>query len=272
MGLEAHTAVGRRRNEARELGRTAAVDERRPPMTTTIDGANGAGVLRPEWLIERDGTPYILYAGLLALAHARGLKRITTTLVQVPAAANGHVALAAAEVETEQGVFTGIGEAAPGNVPRHLATALPRVAETRAKAQALGDAVNVGLTAFEARAPDAVDALDGDRVPDAPALGARPELVRAAASTEGPDRAPHPGHTVSTWERPALADRVLLGDQPYSRAQIVAGLRRRMRQARVAGLAVPEPVPAEDGPLDDLARYVQALRRRLEAHAPDAPD
>ena len=110
-------------------------------MTTETDAPSGAGALRPEWLLERDGTRYVRYAGLLALAHARGLKRLTTALVQAPAAANGHVAIAAAEVETAQGVFTGLGEAA-----------LPRLAETRAKAQALADAVNVGLPVFEARA------------------------------------------------------------------------------------------------------------------------
>jgi hypothetical protein len=74
-------------------------------------------------------------------------------VVYAPAAANGHVAIAAAEVETDQGVFTGLGEAAPGDGRRPGGTALPRLAETRAKAQALADAVNVGLPVFEARAP-----------------------------------------------------------------------------------------------------------------------
>ena len=82
-------------------------------MTTETDAPGGVEGLRPEWLLERDGTRYVRYAGLLALAHARGLKRITTALVQAPAASNGHVAIAAAEVETAQGVFTGLGEAAP---------------------------------------------------------------------------------------------------------------------------------------------------------------
>jgi phosphatidylserine/phosphatidylglycerophosphate/cardiolipin synthase-like enzyme len=161
MGGEDTTAVVRRLerlDEARWTGPApapapAAVDERRPLMTTEPDGARGAGGLRPEWLLDRDGTRYVRYAGLLALAHARGLKRITTTLVQAPARANGHVAIAAAEVETDQGVFAAIGAAALGDVRRQMAPALPRLAETRAKAQALADAVNVGLPVFEARAP-----------------------------------------------------------------------------------------------------------------------
>jgi hypothetical protein len=111
---------------------------RRPPLMTETESPRGTRDLRPEWLLERDGTRYVRYAGLLALAHARGLKRITTALVQAPDVANGHVAIAAAEVETTQGVFTGLGEAT-----------LPRLAEMRAKAQALADAVNVGLPVFE---------------------------------------------------------------------------------------------------------------------------
>ena len=121
--------------------------------TTETERPGEAGDLRPEWLLEHDGTRYVRYTGLLALAHARGLRRISTALVQAPAAANGHVAIAAAEVETDQGVFTALGEAAPGAGSRPGSTALPRLAETRAKAQALADAVNVGLPVFEARAP-----------------------------------------------------------------------------------------------------------------------
>jgi hypothetical protein len=56
--------------------------ERRPPLMTETEGTGGAGGLRPEWLLERDGTRYVRYAGLLALAHARGLRRITTEPVK----------------------------------------------------------------------------------------------------------------------------------------------------------------------------------------------
>lgn len=232
-------------------------------MTTESDGpdgTSGAGDLRPEWRIERDGTCSIRSAGRLALAHARGLTRSTTTLVQRPAAANGRVAIVAAEVETVQGVFTGLGEVAPGDGHCPPATALPRLAETRAKAQVLADAVNVSLPPFEAR-PD-------DDSPEAAAAGAGPEPMRTAADPARAEQASRPDHVSSPPERQELADQVRLGDQPYSREQIVAALRRRVRQTREAGLPVPAPVPAEDGPLSDLAGYVQALRRRLEEHLP----
>jgi hypothetical protein len=46
-------------------------------------------------------------------------------------------------------VFAGIGDANPGNVNRRIAPHLIRMAETRAKARALKDSVNVGIVALE---------------------------------------------------------------------------------------------------------------------------
>ncbi|HET6318470.1 MAG TPA: hypothetical protein VFG86_18610, partial [Chloroflexota bacterium] len=98
---------------------------------------------------ERNGRSFVLYAGLLDLAHERGLKAVTTTLVQIPSELNGNVAIVHATVETTQGTFTGLGDAAPDNVSRMMVPHLIRMAETRAKARALRDAVNVGVTALE---------------------------------------------------------------------------------------------------------------------------
>jgi hypothetical protein len=116
-------------------------------MTDT--GQTGQHGLKKEFTVERDGKTFVLYAGLLDMAHTRGLKAITTTLVQIPNELNGNVAICHATVEIEQGTFTGIGDAAPTNVNRMMAPHLIRMAETRAKARALRDAVNVGVTAVE---------------------------------------------------------------------------------------------------------------------------
>jgi hypothetical protein len=113
-----------------------------------------------EWFINQQGRDYVLYTGLLASAHDKGLRSITTTLVQVPSDLNGHVAICHATVETEQGTFTGLGDASPTNVNRMMVNALIRMAETRAKARALRDAVNIGVTAF-AELPEH-DGHDGD--------------------------------------------------------------------------------------------------------------
>ena len=105
--------------------------------------------MREEYMIERGGRRFVLYAGLLEEAHARGLRSIETELLQVPGVENGEVAIAKAVVRTEEGKFSGIGDAAPGNVSRAIVPHIIRMAETRAKARALRDAINVGVTALE---------------------------------------------------------------------------------------------------------------------------
>jgi hypothetical protein len=105
--------------------------------------------VKKEFIVNRQGKDFVLYAGLLDQAHREGLKRITTKLLQAPLDENGHLAICYAEVETEKGVFSGIGDASPDNVGRMIATHIVRMSETRAKARAMRDAINVGVTAFE---------------------------------------------------------------------------------------------------------------------------
>lgn len=105
--------------------------------------------MRDEYMIERQGKRFVLYAGLLEEAHSRGLRSIETELLQVPSSENGDVAIVRAVVRMEDGKFSGIGDAGPQNVGRMIAPHLIRMAETRAKARALRDAINVGVTAFE---------------------------------------------------------------------------------------------------------------------------
>ncbi len=106
--------------------------------------------IRDEHFIERQGKRMVLFAGLLDQGHQQGLKSIDTELIQAPGQDNGSVAIVKAVVELEDGRrFSGIGDASPENVGRMIAPHLLRMAETRAKARALRDAVNVGVTAFE---------------------------------------------------------------------------------------------------------------------------
>jgi predicted amidohydrolase YtcJ len=105
--------------------------------------------MREEFLIQRQGKTLVLYAGLLSEAHERGLRSIETELLQVPTSQNGEVAIVKATVLTEEGRFDGLGDASPENVGKQMRPHLIRMAETRAKARALRDAINVGVTAFE---------------------------------------------------------------------------------------------------------------------------
>lgn len=117
--------------------------------------------MREEFLITRQGKQYVLFAGLLDEAHQKGLRGIDTELVQVPTAENGTVAVVKATVEMEDGrTFSGIGDASPDNVGRNIVPHIIRMAETRAKARALRDAVNVGAVALE-------ELSEGDDAPPA---------------------------------------------------------------------------------------------------------
>jgi hypothetical protein len=109
--------------------------------------------LSREHVIEQHGRRYVLFSGLLSLAHEEGLTRVTTTLVQIPNDGNGNVAICHATVETTKGSFDGIGDASPTNVGRAIVPHLIRMSETRAVARAFRVAVNVG----EALADDPSD-------------------------------------------------------------------------------------------------------------------
>jgi len=90
-----------------------------------------------------------LYKGLLAKAHEEGLSSIRTSQLQFATDENARVAISKARVTTSKGTFEGIGDASPENVPPHILPHLNRMAETRAKARALRDAVNIGVVSFE---------------------------------------------------------------------------------------------------------------------------
>src|SRR5215213_646071 len=161
--------------------------------------------MRDEFLITRQGKQYVLFAGLLDEAHSRGLRGIDTELVQVPDDANGSVAIVKATAEMEDGRrFSGIGDASPENVGRNIVPHLIRMAETRAKARALRDAVNVGATALE-------ELSDGDDAPPASPSASfggassrgRPTPIRAQRPPIEEDSPARPVEDNGQAERPA---------------------------------------------------------------------
>ncbi len=102
-----------------------------------------------DYIINRRGTDYALYEGLLSEAHRQGLRGIDARLLQAPTGVNGHVAICAATVTTGRGTFGGLGEASPANAGRAAGRTLIQVAEIRAKARALRDAINANVVPIE---------------------------------------------------------------------------------------------------------------------------
>jgi hypothetical protein len=109
------------------------------------------------------GKEFVLYAGLLDLAHRKGLKKLVVEILQLPAEENDHTAICRAVAETIEGdVFTDIGDANPTNTNKKIVHHIIRMASTRAKARCLRDLTNVGLCAVEELGDINPDDLGGD--------------------------------------------------------------------------------------------------------------
>jgi hypothetical protein len=136
----------------------------------------------PDLYIELRGKQVVTYRGLLHLAHQRGLVSISTEILQMPDKGNGDTAIVRAKVSLDEGgdkdgaykTFTGIGDANPKNVSRNIAPHAIRMAETRAKARALRDAVNIGVVS--------VDELIGGKVSEYSAEAEQPGQHRDPAA------------------------------------------------------------------------------------------
>lgn len=106
---------------------------------------------RDDEVINLQGKSFVLFSGLLRMAHEAGLQSITTKLLQPPDTTNGQTAIVEATVMLQMEgerpqVYTALGDA--GQSTTRL-TAFVRMAETRAVARALRWALNIGEAAAE---------------------------------------------------------------------------------------------------------------------------
>lgn len=105
---------------------------------------------RERFVKNLQGRDFILYGGLLELVKQRGLKRVTTRVIQIPSDANKMYAVVEAEVELDGGeVYKEIGDASPRSVNRTIEPHILRMASTRAKARAFRDAIGIDMVALE---------------------------------------------------------------------------------------------------------------------------
>jgi len=93
---------------------------------------------------------FVKYAGLLDLAHQHGLIKLEVEHLQFPNQENNHVAICRAVATSNTGaVFSDIADADPKNVTKMIVPHILRMASTRAKARALRDMCNIGITCME---------------------------------------------------------------------------------------------------------------------------
>jgi len=212
------------------------------------------------FVIQQQGRDFVLSDGLLDGLHqlSQGYFDLQTRLEQLPADANGQVAVCSAKVTVfapDDGrvlrVATGLGDASPQSVNRMIAPHLIRMAETRAVSRALRSLLNVGMVAMDELGPQGAEPA-GDERTSAPAPKAPP---------------------APTWGQPAPApvatEHILIAGKPYSRAEVLAIYAKRLEEAKAAGLGLGEVdvVPPERAPLAALVAKSQELKRRLEARA-----
>jgi hypothetical protein len=106
--------------------------------------------LDENFIKEIDDKDFVIYAGLLDVAHQKNLCMVDVDLIQFPSDENKQTAICKAVVQTMDGKkFTDIGDANPMNCNSKVAKHLIRMASTRAKARAFRDMDNIGMTCLE---------------------------------------------------------------------------------------------------------------------------
>jgi hypothetical protein len=104
------------------------------------------GSIPAQFLVALHGKMFVQYAGLLAMAHEKGLVNLSAHFISV----DPSLALAEATAEFADGrTFKDCADATPENVNAKIRPHFPRLALTRAKARALRDALNIGMASVE---------------------------------------------------------------------------------------------------------------------------
>ena len=105
--------------------------------------------LDERFIVNLKDKDFVTYEGLLDLAHQEGLISIDVELLQIPSKDNGDIAIVRAVAKTKDRTFVDIGDAGPNSVNSMIKPHIIRMASTRAKARALRDLTNIGMTAIE---------------------------------------------------------------------------------------------------------------------------
>ena len=122
-------------------------------------------------VINLNGSNFVKYSGLVAMAHMKGINRIKTEILIQDVTSEDRITEEKSEEETVKVIkktiktarvmiratvygqageeFTSLGTATQFNLKKNMLPFMFEMAETRAKARALRDFVGIGLTAWE---------------------------------------------------------------------------------------------------------------------------
>lgn len=121
-------------------GKDFPVCEAHKPSMVDILKANG-------YIANLKGKEYVLYAGLLDLAHRNGLKEMNCEIIHLDR--KEKFCMVKATVTGDRGTFVAHGDADPSNTGKMVLSAFIRMAETRAYARCLRIFLGCGMTAKE---------------------------------------------------------------------------------------------------------------------------
>lgn len=226
---------------------------------------------------KRSGKDVVLYVGLLDAAHRSGLVDVTPVVLQFPNDGNANTCIVMATARFTDGrSFSAIGDANPKNVGPNIVPHFIRMAETRAKARALRDALNVGMVTVEELGGNDRDDYEDERPARATSAPVRNGIAPARTPTPpAPQRARREplnaapaGSPFDEAEYNRLNQQCRINDEALSPAEyaryheLTAMHKERFQAERAqqngaqAGTKAPPPPGPGCNP-DDLARSVR---------------
>lgn len=104
-------------------------------------------MVEDKYVVEIKGKRFVTYAGLLSLAHEKGVKKLMVVDLRVDW--DKKCASCTVKCELEDKVFWGVGSGTQENCGAMVREHFVEMSHTRAKARALRDALNVDLVAVD---------------------------------------------------------------------------------------------------------------------------
>lgn len=109
------------------------------------------------------GKEFVLYNGLISLGKEKGIKSLTSRILQYPSAENNNTIIVESTLvgfeeingEMQEVTYTGIGDANTGNCNKMVGQHFIRMADTRAKGRALRDYLGIDMVMSEELGGDA---------------------------------------------------------------------------------------------------------------------